>query len=251
MTGPPPLPAIQIEGLAAGYGATAVLSGVALTVPTGETLGLIGLQGAGKSTLLKSILMLVTPSAGSVHLFGKCHRDPGSRAQLAYLPERFQPPGHLTGHDFVRLTLAFYRRQVSRAATSRLAEELDLEPLALTRPIRSYAKGMAQKLGLLATLLTDRPLLILDEPMSGLDPQARMRLKQQLAAYRARGRTILMSSQILADHDELCDRVAVLHHGRLGYVGSPAGLKQRQGAATLATAFLAEIGGPLPAQAAP
>ena len=119
--------------------------------------------------------------------------------------------------------------------------------MALTRPIRGYSKGMVQKLGLLATLLTDRPLLILDEPMSGLDPKARIRLKQQLADYRSRGRTIFMSSHILADHDELCDRVAVLHQGRLGYVGSPAGLKERQGAATLETAFLAEIEGPQPA----
>ena len=251
MTGTAPAPAILIEGLTTCYGPSQVLTDVTLGVLAGETLGLIGLNGAGKTTLLKSILMLVTPAAGSVRLFGACHRDPGSRAQLAYLPERFQPPGHLDGHDFVRLTLAFYRRQVSRAAASLLAAELDLDPLALTRPIRSYSKGMAQKLGLLATLLTDRPLLILDEPMSGLDPKARIRLKQQLAAYRARGRTIFMSSHILADHDELCDRVAVLHRGRLGYVGSPAGLKERQRAATLETAFLAEIESPLLARAAP
>ena len=251
MTGLAPAPAIRIEGLATRYGATQVLTEVTLSVRAGEALGLIGVSGAGKTTLLKSILLLVTPSAGKIRLFGDCHRDPGSRAQLAYLPERFQPPGHLSGHDFVRLTLAFHRRQVSRAAASLLAEELELEPLALTRPIRSYSKGMAQKLGLLATLLTDRPLLILDEPMSGLDPKARLCLKRQLAADRARGRTILMSSHILADHDELCDRVAVLHQGRLGYVGSPAGLKQRQGAATLQAAFLAEIEGPVPAQAAP
>jgi len=251
MTGSSPAPAIVIEGLAARYGASQVLTDVTLSVLTGETLGLIGLNGAGKTTLLKSILMLVTPSAGKVQLFGACHRDPASRAQLAYLPERFQPPGHLTGHDFLRLTLAFYRRRVSRAAASLRAAELDLDPLALTRPIRSYSKGMAQKLGLLAMLLTERPLLILDEPMSGLDPTARVRLKQQLAAYRARGRTVLMSSQILADHDQLCERVAVLHQGRLGYVGSPAGLKERQGAATLETAFLAEIQGPMPARAAP
>jgi ABC-2 type transport system ATP-binding protein len=244
VTAPPP--AIAIEGLGAGYGSTPVLGDVTLDVRPGETLGLIGLNGAGKTTLLKSILMLVTPSAGAVRLFGACHQDPASRARLAYLPERFQPPGHLAGHDFLRLTLAFYRLRVSRGAAALRAEELDLDPLALTRPVRSYSKGMAQKLGLLATLLTERPLLILDEPMSGLDPKARIRLKQQLAAYRARGRTIFMSSHILADHDELCDRVAVLHQGRLGFVGSPAGLKQRRGAATHETAFLAEIERPEP-----
>jgi ABC-2 type transport system ATP-binding protein len=223
--------AIEIEGLCTRYGRTQILTDITLAVLEGETLGLIGLNGAGKTTLLKSILMLAAPSAGTVRLFGEPHQAPGSRARLAYLPERFQPPGHLAGHDFVRLTLAFYGQRAQRA-------------IALTHPIRSYSKGMAQKLGLLATLLTDRPLLILDEPMSGLDPKARIRLKQQLVAYRDRGRTIFMSSHILADHDELCDRIAVLHRGRLTYVGSPGELKQRQGAATLEMAFLAEIEGP-------
>jgi ABC-2 type transport system ATP-binding protein len=233
--------AIEIAGLCSRYGRTDVLEDITLTVRQGEILGLIGLNGAGKSTLLKSILMLVVPTAGSVHLFGHPHDQPSSRAQLAYLPEKFQPPSHLSGHDFVRLSLAFYRERVRKAVVCGLAEELDLDPDALRRPIRSYSKGMAQKLGILATLLTERPLLILDEPMSGLDPKARILLKRQLVGARARGRTIFMSSHILADHDELCDRVAVLHRGRLGYVGSPAGLKESQGAATLETAFLAAI----------
>jgi ABC-2 type transport system ATP-binding protein len=204
--------AIEIAGLSTRYGRTQILNDITLTVLEGETLGLIGLNGAGKTTLLKSILMLAAPCAGTVRLFGEPHQAPGSRA--------------------------------------RLAEQLDLDPHALTRPIRSYSKGMAQKLGLLATLLTERPLLILDEPMSGLDPKARIRLKQQLVACGERGRTIFMSSHILADHDELCDRIAVLHRGRLIYVGSPGELKQRQGAATLEMAFLAEIEGPALAQVA-
>jgi ABC-2 type transport system ATP-binding protein len=233
--------AIEIAGLCSRYGRSEVLEDITLNVHQGEILGLIGLNGAGKTTLLKSILMLVVPTAGSVHLFGQAHDQPSSRAQLAYLPEKFQPPSHLAGHDFVRLSLAFYRQRVRRALVCGRAEELDLDPAALRRPIHSYSKGMAQKLGILATLLTDRPLLILDEPMSGLDPKARILLKRQLAAARARGRTIFMSSHILADHDELCDRVAVLHEGRLGYVGSPAGLKESQGAPTLETAFLAAI----------
>ena len=241
MIGRPQAAAIEIQGLCTRYGPTEVLHRISLTVQPGETLGLIGLSGAGKTTLLKSILMLVAPAAGSVTLFGAAHDAPGSRAQLAYLPERFQPPGHLTGRDFLRLSLAFHGRKASAAATAALAAELELDPLALRRPIRSYSKSMAQKLGLLATLLTERPLLILDEPMSGLDPKARARLKQQLAAYRGRGRTIFMSSHVLADHDGLCDRVAVLHQGGLGYIGPPAELKQRWQAATLEAAFLAEI----------
>jgi ABC-2 type transport system ATP-binding protein len=233
--------AIEIAGLCSRYGRTEVLEDIALSVRQGEILGLVGLNGAGKTTLLKSILMLVTPAAGSVHLFGHAHDQPGGRGRLAYLPEKFQPPSHLSGHDFVRLSLAFHRHRVRRAVVCGLAEELDLDPAALRRPIRSYAKGMTQKLGIVATLLTDRPLLVLDEPMSGLDPKARVLLKRQLAGARAHGRTILMSSHMLADHEDLCDRVAILHQGRLGYVGTAAGLKESQGASTLETAFLAAI----------
>jgi ABC-2 type transport system ATP-binding protein len=239
-------PAIAIAGLCSRYGGSDVLQDITFDVRQGEIFGLTGLEGAGKSTLLKSILMLVAPTAGAVQLFGQPHDQPGSRAQLAYLPEKFQPPSHLSGYDFVRLSLAFHRRRVRRAVVCGLAEQIELDPAALRQPIRSYAKGMAQKLGIVATLLTDRPLLLLDEPMSGLDPKARTLLKRQLAAARAGGRTILMSSPILADHDELCDRLAVLHQGRLSYVGTPAGLKQSHGAPTLASAFLAAIERPQP-----
>ena len=103
---------------------------------------------------------------------------------------------------------------------------------------------MAQKLGLLALFLTDLPLLVLDEPMSGLDPKARVLLKRQLAADRARGRTILLSARIPADHDQLCDRIAILHEGRLAYVGTPGDLCARIGAPTLESAFLAATSGP-------
>ena len=94
-----------------------------------------------------------------MRLFGEAHQRPGARSRLAYLPERFQPPGHLSGHEFVRLTLAFHGCQRAAPASLRCAEELELDPSALARPIRSYAKGMAQKLGLLAMLATDLPLL--------------------------------------------------------------------------------------------
>jgi ABC-2 type transport system ATP-binding protein len=239
---------IDVQNLSARYGRVPVLDDITLTVRPGETLGVVGLAGAGKTTLLKSILMQMAPTAGQVHLFGVPHRLPQSRARLAYLPERFQPPGHLFGHDFLRLTLAFYRRHADRDVARWLADRLDLDPAALDRPVRDYSESMAQKLGLLAALMTDLPLLILDEPMSGLDPEGRLRLKQQLAARRARGHSILSSWHILADHDELfCDRVAVLHRGRLVWIGPPAELKARQGEPTLEAAFLAEIDAAEPA----
>jgi ABC-2 type transport system ATP-binding protein len=236
-------PAIEIDRLRTGYGEAAVLEDITLTVCRDEIFGLLGLNGAGKTSLLKSILMLAAPQAGTVRLFDDPHHQASARTRVGYLPERFQPPGHLSGHDFVRLTLAFYGRRAKRARTAALAEQLELEPSALRRPIRDYPKGMAQKLGLLALLLTDLPLLVLDEPMSGLDPKARLLVKRHLAAYRARGRTILLSSHIPADHDQLCDRIAILRRGRLGYVGAPGALLARHRAPTLESAFLATIEG--------
>jgi ABC-2 type transport system ATP-binding protein len=237
-------PAIEIDRLRAGCGAASVLEDITLTVRRQEIFGLLGLNGAGKTGVLKSILMLATPQAGAIRLFGEPHHLARARSRIAYLPERFQPPGHLSGHDFVRLTLAFYGRRAKRAQTAALAGQLELEPSALAWPIRDYAKGMAQKLGLLAVLLTDLPLLVLDEPMSGLDPKARHVVKRHLAAYRARGRTILLASPIPADHDQLCDRIAILHRGRLGYIGSPSELQARHRAPTLQSAFRAATLGP-------
>jgi ABC-2 type transport system ATP-binding protein len=233
-------PALALEALWVRYGDRSALEDVTLAIRQHEILGLMGRQGAGKSTLLKAVLMLVAPHGGTIRV-GNGHHSAAIRSRLAWLPQRFQPPGHLSGHDFVRLTLAFHGRSAKRAQTAVMAEQIELDPAALDRPIRGYAKGMTQKLGLLAAVLTDLPVLVLDEPLSGLDPDARRLLKRQLAAYRARGRTVLLGAQIPSDHDGLCDRVAVLHRGRLRYVGSPADLEARHNAPTLASAFRAEI----------
>jgi ABC-2 type transport system ATP-binding protein len=232
---------VEIAGLRTGGGEAAGLEDITLTVRAGEIVGLLGPRGAGKSSLLKAVLMLVEPVAGTVRLFGEAHQRPGARSRLAYLPERFQAPGYLSGYEFVRLTLAFHGCQMRRARIAASAEELELDPSALARPIRGYAKGMAQKLGLLAMLATDLPLLLLDEPMSGLDPKARVLVKRHLTAYRARGHAILLGSHMPADHERLCDRIAILHRGRVVDVGAPEDFQARHGAPTLQSAFLAAI----------
>lgn len=234
----PAVNAIEIAELCAAADGRPALEDVSLTVGRQEIFGLAGRRGAGKTSLLQAVVNLVAPQSGTIRVFGEPHDAPGSRARLAYLPECFQPPGHLSGHEFVRLTMVLHGGRARRARTAPLAEEIGLDPAALNQPIRSYAKGMAQKLGLLATLLSDLPLLVLDEPMSGLDPTARGLVKHQLAAWRERGRTILLSSSIASDHDELCDRIAVLEQGRLRDTGSPADLKARHRAPTLASAVL-------------
>src|SRR5690606_35051409 len=134
-----------------------------------------------------------------------------------------------------------YKRTVTKETILALADQLQLQPEALPRRVTSYSKGMRQKLGLMATLLTDCPLVILDEPMSGLDPQARIRVKEAILSYQQKGRTVIICSHILADLDEMCPQIAVLHHGHLAFHGSPAQLKTETGQNNLERAFLARI----------
>ena len=173
---------------------------------------MLGRAGAGKSGLLRAIAGLARLRAGTIRVFGDPPERPATRARLAYLPASFNPPGYLRGHDFVRLVLACHGGRVRRARTTLLAEQLGLDPELLNRPLRSCAKGVAQRLGVLAVLLTGRPLLVLDEPMRGLAPGARRLVKAQLAAGR-RGRTLVLSSPIASDLEDLCDRIAIFRQG--------------------------------------
>jgi len=232
---------LAVSGLSAGYGRKIVIRDIELAVQPGEIVGLIGLNGAGKSTLIKSILGL-TRMTGQASLFGVPSGPAASRSRLAYLPERFQPSPTLKGWEFLSVTLRYYGLPVDRDAARDLCLGLDLDPEALDRAGRGYSKGMGQKLGLLATLLTGLPLLILDEPMSGLDPRARIKLKDRLLDYRAAGHTIFFSSHILADIEEICDRITVMHEGRLIFTGPPQDLIGAQGGGqTLERSFLAAI----------
>ena len=236
-------PPLLVEGLAAGYGKQArVLDGIDLVVESGHIVGLLGLNGAGKTTLLKSILDFIALEAGGIALFGVGHRHKAARRNLAYLPEQFMPSPQLTGWEFLSLSLGYYGLRLARDRARDIGRHFGLDDAVLARRVTSYSKGMGQKLGLIATLLLDRPLLLLDEPMSGLDPLARARLKEALLAQRARGHSVFLSSHILADIDALCDRIAVIHDGTLRYDGTTQGLKAAEGEDELERAFLRRLG---------
>lgn len=233
---------LTIDGLSTRYGENTVLECVSLSIAGGEIFGLVGLNGVGKTTLIKAILALVTPTSGRLRIFGEDHQNHASRAKLAYLPENFQPPPTLSGAEYVRFTLSSYGLDDDPARTADLAAGFGLEAAVLDEPMAVYSSGMIQALGLLATFMTAQPLLILDEPMSGLDPKARILLKQQIKNYGKAGKTILLSSHILADLDEICDRIGILHEGSFVYIGTPIDLKQQAGAPSLEQAFLNRIG---------
>lgn len=234
---------MSIRGVSADYGNGRVLDDVSFEVRAGETFGLMGLNGAGKTTLIKILLGLMEPVEGQALLFGGSSLSAEVKSRIAYLPEKFEPPSFLSGFEFVKFSLALYGRPFVKEEVLEAADRVALSRAALSRRVNTYSKGMRQKTGLMGTWLTGCPLLILDEPMSGLDPRARALVKDEIAACRARGMTVFLSSHILADMDEICDNVGVIHDGRLMFAGTPAALKQQTGQEYLERAFLKIIEG--------
>ena len=234
-------PALRFAGVYKAYGGRPVLRGVDLEVRTGEIFGLVGVNGAGKTTLIKLLLGFQPLDGGRIEIFGEPHARHRTRRHLAFLPERFLPPHYLTGEDFLDHLARLYGVDSERQDRRRALRQVDLEEEALSRPVRKYSKGMAQKLGLLGCFLSQRPLLVLDEPMSGLDPRARARIKESLRGLQAAGRTVFLTTHLLPDVAALCDRFAILHRGRLLFTGSPEACRRRYGGGDLEEAYMAAI----------
>ncbi len=238
MEAPSPL---EIVGIEKSFNDKHVLKGIGFSLDPGEMFGLIGLNGIGKTTLIKIILDLLTPDKGETRIFGQASANVASRRNLSYLPEKFQPSRYLKGHEYLSLSLSFYGKDYDPALAAKEAESIDLDPAALDQLVGSYSKGMGQKLGLLGAIMVDTSLLILDEPMSGLDPKARILLKNKLKDMQSQGKTIFFSSHILADIDEVCTRIGVLHKGELLFIGKPEEFKRSRQKDTLEPAFLDAI----------
>ncbi len=236
-------PAIKINGVTKNYGGGNIIENISFDVKKGETFGLIGLNGVGKTTLIKTILGLIEASQGSVSLFGKETLEADSKSMIAYLPEKFEPPFFLSGMEFVKFSLDLYKRPFSEQAVLEAADRVSLSREALRRRVNTYSKGMRQKVGLMGTWLTGCPLLILDEPMSGLDPRARVLVKDEIVACRNQGMTVFLSTHILSDMDELCDRIGVIHDKSLRFLGKPAELREKTKNDSLERAFLKIIEG--------
>jgi len=152
------------------------------------------------------------------------------------------PPYYLTGRDFLVYMAELHGVEYNNKKMADLFEILDLELSALSKPVREFSKGMAQKLGLASCLLSEKDLMILDEPMSGLDPKARAYLKQHLNGLKQAGKTIFFSTHLLADIEILCDRIAVLHEGSIQFIGTIEECKKTFKASNLEQAYLACVG---------
>jgi ABC-2 type transport system ATP-binding protein len=230
-------PVVRIQGVSKSYGTASVLRDLHLEIRAGQFVGLAGVNGAGKTTLLKCMVDFCDFESGTIEIHGVAHRRPEARARLAFLPERFVPPYFLTGREFLDVMLRLAGRRPDVAAEHVLGV-LDVDLALLRKPVAAYSKGMTQKLGLAACFLSGRELYLLDEPMGGLDPKARAQVKDLLLREKSKGRTAFFTTHSLADIEEICDHMAVLHEGRLAFFGSPPELREQQGERTLEQAFL-------------
>ncbi len=214
--------ALFFDNVVKRYKKNVVLDGIDLTVLKGEFLGLVGVNGAGKTTLIKSLLDFCEFDSGEIKIFDISHRFHQSRSNLTFLPERFLPPYYLTGRDFMNYMSRLHGVDLSVEQIEEMFTILDLDTSAMTKSVRDFSKGMAQKLGLAACFLSGKALFVLDEPMSGLDPKARAQLKKHLLLMKSQGVTLFFSTHMLSDVETLCDRIAILHDGQLRFVGTPA-----------------------------
>lgn len=233
---------LLLEGLVVSYGKAPVLRGIDLKVKRGACFGLMGLNGSGKTTMIKAILGLRKPNEGSVLIDGETPGTTEGHRKLAYLPERFDPPWFMKGLEFINFSTGLYGRTYEQEKIFEEARMLALDPTVLKNKTQGYSKGMRQKLGIMATLMTQCPLLILDEPMSGLDPKARALVKAALLRAKRAGITMFISSHILPDMEELCDQVALLHEGEIRFTGTPQEMKEQNKAESMEKAFLGQIG---------
>ncbi|MCF1494478.1 ATP-binding cassette domain-containing protein [Agrobacterium vitis] len=219
-------PTVTITDAAKRYGKVEAVKDVSIALNEGETIALVGHNGAGKTTLIKLMLGLIRPDRGSVRVLGE---DPATgdfavRQRLGYLPESVAFHMALTGRE----TLAFYARlkRVELAAGEDLFDKVGLAAEAADRPVRTYSKGMRQRLGLAQALLGQPRVMLLDEPTSGLDPALRRHFYDLVTELRAGGTTVLLSSHALTELEDRADRVIIVNGGRKIADGTLAELRR-------------------------
>jgi ABC-2 type transport system ATP-binding protein len=233
---------VEYRSRAIGQGTKVAVDGLNLKVEAGEVFGFLGPNGAGKTTTMNVLLGFVNATSGEARLFDVDVRQPIARQRIGYLPELTYYYKFLTAEELLR----FYARifGIPRAAAEKRIDELlklvELES-ARKRPIKGFSKGMQQRVGLAQALINDPDLLILDEPTSGLDPIGRMKVREIIQRLKHQGKTVLFSSHELGEVETVCDRVAILHQGKLQVEGRVSDLMKKY-EANLEQIFLRIIG---------
>ena len=239
------LPALELRGVTkdfvVGFRGVRVraVDDLSLSIETGSIFGLLGPNGSGKSTTIKMVLGFLTPTTGHCAIFGVPSDRPEARLALGYLPDSPDFYRYLTGRELVSFYGELCGLRGARKAT-RVGEVIDQVGLtqAADRRVGTYSKGMLQRIGLAQAIVHEPKLLILDEPTAGVDPVAAAAIAVLLLTLKAKGTTIVITSHVLGQIEDLCDRVAILERGRLVMEGAVAELTKHRGPAVLQVALL-------------
>jgi ABC-2 type transport system ATP-binding protein len=228
---PPACPVISVQGLSKNYGSFQAVSDLTFEVHPGEIVGVVGANGAGKTTSLRAITGILRPSAGRVTVSGHDLQADAiaARKTFAYIPDTVHPYELLTVTEHLHFVALTYRIQNAESKYAALLDELELSAKA-HEPASSLSRGMVQKLSLACAFLREPRVVILDEPLTGLDPRGIRNIKQSIRRRAEQGTAFLLSSHLLVLVEALCDRVLILNRGRKVAFGS---LEEIRGRATL------------------
>src|SRR5690348_473961 len=248
-----PEPILRIENLCVDYRSRGsgspikrAVSSLNLSVNQGEVFGFLGPNGAGKTTTMNVLLGFINATSGDAYLFGSNVREPIARQRIGYLPELTYYYKFLSAEELLRFYAGIFR--IPKAETERRIDRVlklvELEH-ARKRQIKTYSKGMQQRVGLAQALINDPDLLILDEPTSGLDPIGRMKVREIIQRLKTEGKTVFFSSHELGEVETVCDRVAILDQGQLKLEGRVSALAEKY-QLSLEQLFLKVVGYSLP-----
>ncbi|MBP6888943.1 MAG: ABC transporter ATP-binding protein [Candidatus Pacebacteria bacterium] len=215
--------AIEVKNISKEYGTKKkihVVKNVSFSVTVGSVFGFIGPNGAGKTSTIKMIVGLSHPTSGAVTVFNESPFSLAVKKRLGFMPESPQFYQYLTGEEFLLMVAELFSIESTKEKVKQLLKEVDLAHGAHKR-IRTYSKGMLQRLGLAQAMLNDPDLLLLDEPLDGLDPLGRAEVKKIIKNLKEKGKTIFINTHILGDVEEICDTVAIIDQGELLTTGSP------------------------------
>lgn len=225
-----PANGISVQRLTKHFGSVAAVDGLSFEVARGEAYGFLGVNGAGKTTTIRLLLDLLRPSSGRATVLGvDCHRESlRARHLIGYLPGELPVYPDLSAEQFLAHLARLGSRPVDGPYQRRLLDRFEVGAAEATRRLREHSHGMRQKIGLIQALMTRPPVVILDEPTTGLDPVMTLAFRETVAELHAQGDvTIFMSSHVLADVESTCDRIGLIRDGRLVTTGTIQELKQR------------------------
>ena len=219
-------PVIEIDQLSKAYGMIQAVKGLSLRVEQGEIFGFLGPNGAGKTTTIRCMLDVIRPTSGTIRVLGldAQHDRHALHQRIGYLPGDVRLPGDMTGKQIIN-----YFSQLQGLQPVLLKDLVTRFDVEMKRPLKSYSKGMRQKIGIVLAFMCDPDVLILDEPTSGLDPLLQRTFNEFLLEEQARGKTVFMSSHIMSDVEKVCQRVAVIRKGELVTVEEVEALREKAG----------------------